>query len=100
MIQEQRILEEGEITSKLTLISELEGIENHEETALRQGSRVTWLKEGDRNTGFFHKTTNAHRRVNTIDKLKVNEVLVTEPKEVNKVIIEYYENLYSETLEA
>lgn len=48
-------------------------------------------------TLFFHKIANTHMRVNTIDKLKINEVLVTEPEEVKKVIIEYYENLYSET---
>ena len=35
-----------------------------EEISWRQKSRETWLKEGDRNTGFFHRMTNAHRRRN------------------------------------
>ena len=37
-----------------------------EEISWRQKSRETWLKEGDRNTGFFHRTANAHRRRNYV----------------------------------
>ncbi|WMV42705.1 hypothetical protein MTR67_036090 [Solanum verrucosum] len=67
MIQDQRILEEEEIVSKLALIAEFEEVAKKEETAWRQRSTAVWLKQGDRNTSFFHKTANAHRRVNTTD---------------------------------
>ena len=32
-----------------------------EETHWRQLSREIWLREGDKNTGFFHRMTSAHR---------------------------------------
>ena len=43
-----------------------------EEITWRQKSREVWLKEGDRNTGFFHKMANAHRRRNNVDRIKTN----------------------------
>ncbi|KAL6314901.1 hypothetical protein AAG906_029119 [Vitis piasezkii] len=50
-----------------------------EEAHWRQHSREIWLREGDRNTGFFHRMASAHRRNNAMDRIKVNgEWLVEE----------------------
>ena len=43
-----------------------------EETSWRQKSRELWLREGDKNTGYFHKMVNAHKRVNSLVKIKIN----------------------------
>lgn len=51
----------------------------------------------DRNTKFFHRIANVHRRSNTIDKLKVGDTVVEYPKEVRKEIVTYYEKLYTKT---
>lgn len=42
-----------------------------EETYWRQKSRVTWLKEGERNTRFFPTSKLIRRRRNTISQLKL-----------------------------
>ena len=42
-----------------------------EETSWRQKSREIWLKEGDKNTGFFQRMTNSHRRRNSIDRIHI-----------------------------
>ncbi|KAG5621100.1 hypothetical protein H5410_006318 [Solanum commersonii] len=70
-IRENRTLRPEEITSKTTLISEFEDIAKREEIAWRQRSRAVWQEQGDRSTNFFHRTANAHRRMNTVSKLKV-----------------------------
>ncbi|KAG5575672.1 hypothetical protein H5410_055806 [Solanum commersonii] len=65
-IPNQKLLTEVEITKRFSLSKEFEDIARHEEIAWRQRSRTLWLKQGDRNTIFFHKTANAHKRVKTL----------------------------------
>ena len=49
-----------------------------EETYWRQVLRELWLKEGDKNTGFFHRMAKAHQRNNSLDRIKINRVWRTE----------------------
>ena len=67
-----------------------------EETHWRQVSRELWLKEGDKNTGFFHRMTNAHRRNNSWDRTKINGVWRTEEQEVREGIVNAFLQLLSE----
>lgn len=94
-IQKQRALVEEEIASRLALTMMFEDIAKHEKIAWRQKSRALWLKQEDRNMRFFHRIANQIRRVNTIDKLKVNGVKITEPEEIKNETVEYYERLYT-----
>ena len=66
-----------------------------EEIHWRQLSRELWLKEGDRNTGFFHRMANAHRRNNSLDRIKINEVWMTEEQEVRGGIVNAFQRLLS-----
>ena len=43
-----------------------------EEVSWRKISKELWLKEGDKNTGFFHRMTNLHRRRNTLLNININ----------------------------
>ena len=49
-----------------------------EETYWRQLSREIWLREGDRNTGYFHRIANANRRNNYLDRIKIDGVSLSE----------------------
>ena len=55
-----------------------------EEIHWRQLSREVWLRERDRNTGFFHRMENAHRRNNSLDRVKINGEWLSKEQEVRE----------------
>ena len=67
-----------------------------EESHWRQLSRELRLKEGDRNTCFFQWMANANRRYNSLDRIKINEVWMTEDQGVREGIVNAYQQLLSE----
>ena len=69
-----------------------------EETHWRQLSREIWLKEGDKNMGFFHRMANAHRSNNSLDRIKINGVWLSEEQEVREGVANAYQQMLSEDL--
>ncbi|RVW20831.1 putative ribonuclease H protein [Vitis vinifera] len=49
-----------------------------------------WLKEGDRNTSFFHKMANAHRRRNSMARVKINGTWLTEGNEIRDEVVNVF----------
>ena len=64
-----------------------------EEMPWRQKSWELWLKEGDRNTSFFHKMANSHRRRSFMGKIKIEGRWVEEESEIRKGIVEAFQSL-------
>ncbi|RVW86319.1 Transposon TX1 uncharacterized 149 kDa protein [Vitis vinifera] len=67
-----------------------------EEVSWRQKSREIWLKEGDRNTKFFHKMANAHRRRKQLNRIKVNERCFTEESEIKEEVDRNFQELLTD----
>ena len=55
-------------------------------------SRELWLKEGDKNTWFFHQMANAHWRNNSLDRIKINGVELAEEHEVREGIVNAFQH--------
>jgi hypothetical protein len=84
--------EDIKITAK-----ELDEILHREELMWRQTSRTTWLKEGDRNTRYFHKKATWRQRKNRIKKLKNNSGLwVDKQEEIEKLATSFFKDLYTQ----
>ncbi|KAJ9693798.1 hypothetical protein PVL29_009659 [Vitis rotundifolia] len=69
-----------------------------EEAHWRQHSREIWLREGDRNTGFFHRMASAHRRNNTMGRIKVNGEWLIEEQEVREGVVNSFQQVLSEDM--
>ncbi|KAA3453657.1 reverse transcriptase [Gossypium australe] len=61
-----------------------------------QRARVNWLRMGDRNTAFFHRSATHRKRKNLINELK-NEAgsLVTEMDAIHNLATEYFKEMFS-----
>ena len=66
-----------------------------EEISWRQKSRETWLKEGDRNTGFFHRMANAHRRRNCLKNIRINGRKLDKEADMKDGLVDGFQNLLS-----
>ncbi len=67
-----------------------------EEITWRQKSRVTWLREGDKNTRFCHRVANSNRRFNSIDRLSIDGVQTTDQAAIGEGLVQFYSTLFSD----
>ncbi|XP_062007013.1 uncharacterized protein LOC133724332 [Rosa rugosa] len=67
-----------------------------EETYWRQRSKAFWLRDGDKNTAFFHRRASNRRSKNRIKGLIDEEGLWhTEPEAVQNILMEYFTGIYT-----
>ena len=66
------------------------------ESLWKQKSREVWLKEGDKNSKFFHLSTIIRRRRNAIDAIKGDDgVWITNKAEIRIHIVSKFQSLYT-----
>lgn len=74
---------------------ELDELLYREEMMWLQRSRITWLKEGDRNTKYFHKQARWCARKNCIKKLKKDDgSWCTDQKEMREMATSYFSSMF------
>ncbi|KAA3483070.1 reverse transcriptase [Gossypium australe] len=75
--------------------SRLNFIYAREQMYWEQRSRVQWLKQGDRNTKFFHAKATGRLKKNRIEKIKdENGTWVTDSKDICMAARNYFWNLF------
>ncbi|KAI9190970.1 hypothetical protein LWI28_001563 [Acer negundo] len=79
--------------AEVSVHSELDVLLRRHECFYRDRSRVRWLRDGDRNTSFFHASIK-HRYRNTISALSINGVLSEDQPTIRDHTISYYSVLF------
>jgi hypothetical protein len=79
LVEECCCLEEDEKVHKVDMSRVLEKTLLFEEMNWRQKYRALWLKKGDKNTKFFHRVANSHRKFNQVDSLSINGTISRNP---------------------
>ena len=57
---------------------------------------MKWLREGDRNSIYFHRLINHRRRVNAFQGLIIEGVWVHKPSSVKIAILNHFKDTFSE----
>lgn len=69
-----------------------------EEISWRQKSRVSWLKEWDQNTKFFHNMVNLRSKANLIERLKRRDHCVMGRLAIVNMISSFYRDFFSDPI--
>lgn len=78
------------------ITSNLRSVYLAEEQFWQQRSRIQWLKQGDRNTGFFHAATRTRRTINSILVLEdAQGGAVYEEQDITRVISDYFTQIFN-----
>jgi hypothetical protein len=76
-------------------IREMNELLYKEEMMWLQRARVDWLREGDRNTKFFHQRAAWRARRNRVHKLKQSSgIWVDDPESMKEMVMDYFQDLY------
>eukprot|EP00253_Pinus_taeda_P017254 PITA_17254 len=98
---QQKMIMEGKtkesISKEGVIIGKLKERRKQEEVLWRQKSRIKWLREGERNTKFFHQAMIKHRQRSRILSIKdKNGNRVVEQVEIEQVLIDHHKGILSE----
>lgn len=76
--------------------AELDELLHREEMMWRQRSRTSWLKEGDRNTKYFHRKASWRRTKNNIKRLRdINGDWTDDPDGIKNLANSFFKDLYT-----
>lgn len=78
------------------LCKELDEVLEQEEILWYQKARIEWIKDGDRNTTFFHLSTIIRRWRNKISALKDGDSWNHDKDQVKALIMDFFSSLFSE----
>ncbi|OMO62830.1 reverse transcriptase [Corchorus capsularis] len=65
------------------------------ERSWQQKARMQWLKEGDKNTKFFHLVASNRARRNRIDSIEIDGLVIEKPEDVKEGISSFFEKFYN-----
>jgi len=86
-----RLLRSGPSRIERRLMAQISELLAREEELEKQRSRLTWLKDGDRNTEFFQAKSKETARKNRIESLQNEQGdVVTDQRDLEALAVDFY----------
>ncbi|XP_028082512.1 uncharacterized protein LOC114283840 [Camellia sinensis] len=91
----QDVLSTEDNCVRRNLCCEIDELLERDEALWCQRARANWLKEGDRNTSFFHSKASQRHKKKRINGLENDEgEWCTKPEELEKISVGFFEDLF------
>lgn len=75
---------------------EVEKLASQDEIHLRQRSRISWLREGDRNSNFFHLKASSRKVLNTIPGLvSSHSDWCSDDSKMGNIVLDYFGEIFT-----
>jgi hypothetical protein len=88
--------DDASVAIRAGLEKEMDELLYHDEILWMQRSRITWLREGDRNTKYFHRSASWRKKTNKIHKLKRPDGSWTcDSAEMEGLATDFFQSLYT-----
>ncbi|KAL4588964.1 hypothetical protein LXL04_001865 [Taraxacum kok-saghyz] len=81
-----------------TYLDEFTTALSEEESLLRQKAKLNWLKDGDRNTKYYHKVIKEKQYRNRINSITDGEGIVHGADKVTEVALEYFSDFLGKSI--
>jgi len=97
-LEEERgsTLYRGPTDRERSIMAQLTEVLAREEMMAKQWSRITWLREGDRNIEFFQAKAKARSRTSRIKQLTdVDGRVCTDQEDLERLVGDFYQSLFS-----
>lgn len=66
------------------------------ESMAKDKARISWLKEGDRNTAFVHASITVRRKQNTTTLQCDDGIVTTDNSIIGSAALDYYQRLFNQ----
>ncbi|XP_011627013.1 uncharacterized protein LOC105421405 [Amborella trichopoda] len=90
-IQQESVLYIERVVDRNALLKSLNDLKRVEEIYWRQCSRSKWLKEGNRDTKYFHIIASAHKRQNDISGITILGIDLDDHNAMECAVVNYIE---------
>ncbi|XP_057790861.1 uncharacterized protein LOC131007971 [Salvia miltiorrhiza] len=91
---EQSCLGESDIIRRNEIQAQLSLQLKNKQMVLQQKAKLKWLKEGDINSGFFHRAIRGRRLKNDIGELFFDNTWISKPVEVKARVRNHFKNFF------
>lgn len=79
-----------------SLYNKLQSLLGQEEAHWKQRSKAAWLREGDRNTRYFHQKASNRRQKNNIKGLfDKSGNWLTSPGDIEQIVVSYFTSMFN-----